>query len=105
MDKLLVDFETLEDSKSTLSSLKKDFDGLPNAVGAVDWGRRTIHDAMHTFGTNWDYRRDVLSGKIKENGEKIGSTLEAFQKADQKLYHELLKQSKGDGRKNYKESA
>ncbi len=105
MNRLLVDFELLEDSKSTLGSLKKQFDDLPHAVGDVDWGRRCIHDAMHTFGTNWDYHRDVLSDKIKENGEKIGSSLEAFRKADRKLYNELLKQSKSDGHQKHQGAA
>lgn len=91
MADLKVDFENLESSKSTVASLKAAFDGLSRRVSAQsrDWGSSDIEGAMHEFATNWDYRRDILSGKLKEVGEKIEGTLEAFTEADEKLAHGL----------------
>jgi hypothetical protein len=92
---LKVDFETLEASHSTAETLKSEFDDLPHRVGDVAWGADTIDGAMHVFGTNWSYHREVLSGKIQEVGEKIESCIETFHDADQKLYEALTKSDDG----------
>lgn len=98
MSDLKVDYETLETSADTVGRLKGTFDALPNRVAGQqsDWGDRGIADAMDDFANNWDYRRDILSGKLAEVHEKIESTLETFRKADAKLASELDKAMHGD---------
>lgn len=93
MADLKVDYDALELSLETAKSLKTSFDDLPDRVGShgSDWGDGRIGDAMHEFATNWDYRRDLLSGAISEFGEKVEGCLEAFKEADQKLYEGLTK--------------
>ncbi|MGI9156295.1 MAG: hypothetical protein ACR2FG_06615 [Marmoricola sp.] len=99
MGDLQVDFDDLEASHSTAVTLKSQFDDLPNRVGDYSdaWGHHKITDAMHTFGTNWGYHREVLSGKIQEVGEKVESCIETFHKADQQLYDQLKKNDSGAG--------
>jgi hypothetical protein len=96
MSDLKVDFTTLEDSHRAAQTLKSEFDDLPHRVSDdAHWGHHDVRDAMHEFATNWDYHRDVLSGKIGEVGEKVESCLTTFRDADQKLYDELEKSAKG----------
>jgi hypothetical protein len=100
MTDLLVDFTTLEDSHRAAQTLKSEFDGLPHRVGdGAHWGHHDVHDAMHEFGTNWDYHRKILSGKIGEAGEKIESCLTTFRDADQQLYDQLKKSTEQSGGK------
>jgi len=96
MGDLEVDFEVLEDSHRTAASLKKEFDGLPDAVKGVAWGRSSIADAMDTFGNNWSYHREILSDKLGEVGEKIESCLTTFRDADRQLYDQLVKNEGGN---------
>jgi len=91
MGDLEVDFGLLEDSHRTATSLKSEFDGLPDAVKGVAWGRSSITGAMDTFGTNWDYHREILSEKLGETAEKIESCLTTFRNADKQLYDQLVK--------------
>lgn len=96
MADLKVDYDALELSLETAKSLKTSFDDLPHRVGThgSDWGDGGISHSMHEFATNWDYRRDLLSGAISEFGEKVEGCLDAFKKADQKLYDGLTKNDK-----------
>ena len=91
MSDLKVDYETLEAAARTADGLQRDFDGLPRRVDDTSsiWGHSAVAGAVHTFGTNWGYHREVLSDEIKKTGEKIAKCLEAFEKADQKLADEL----------------
>jgi hypothetical protein len=93
MSDLKVDFATLEQAHSTAEALRREFDGLPHRYDqyAGSYGRDDIRGAMHSFATNWDYHRKILSEKIGEVGEKVESCLEAFRKADAKLASELEK--------------
>jgi hypothetical protein len=97
MGDLVVDFATLEKSHSTAVALKAEFDGLPHRYDQYQdsWGKDNIRGAMHNFATNWDYHREVLSGKIQEVGEKIESCLTTFRDADQQLYDQLTKSAEG----------
>jgi len=90
---LIVDFTTLEDSSKTLSTLHDEFKSIKGHVNGLDdhWGYGRIKDAMHEFSGNWDYRRELLTEKIEETGKKVDTTIDAFRKADQKLYNELMK--------------
>jgi hypothetical protein len=98
MADLRVDFEELETSRSTVEKLRSEFDDLPHRVDEYEgaWGDGGIKDAMHKFATNWDYRRDVLSGDIKEFAEKVESCLDTFKKVDHELSEKLTKK---DGEK------
>lgn len=91
MGDLEVDFEVLEDSHRTATTLKSEFDGLPDAVKEVAWGRSSITGAMDAFGSNWSYHREVLSDKLGEVGEKIESCVTTFRDADRQLYDQLVK--------------
>ena len=91
MGDLVVDYGVLESSTSTLHSLKSQFDSLKGQVSSFDgcWGKSEIQDAMHEFGGNWDYRRDIISGKLEDVGKMCESCLDTLQKADQKLADDL----------------
>ena len=95
MSDLVVDFTTLEESHSTAMTLKADFDGLPHNYDDYkdSWGKDNIRDAMHTFGTNWGYHREVLADEISEVGDKVEGCLTAFRDADRELADQLEKQA------------
>lgn len=87
MSDLRVDYERLRSSADTARQIKSAFDGLTSRVGDTRdcWGHSRIADAMHTFGTNWDYHRTILSEEIQATGEKMDACLQVFQEADQQL--------------------
>ncbi|RBY97113.1 hypothetical protein DQ237_05915 [Blastococcus sp. TF02-8] len=97
MSDLKVDFDTLRSSAQTARTIKSAFDDLSSRVGDTKdcWGHSGIADAMHTFGTNWGYHRQILSEEIQATGDKLDKCLEVFQEADQKLADSI--QSSGSG--------
>lgn len=84
---LKVDYYRLEDSVSTLSSLKDEFDGIEGRRDdtAGVWGHDRVKGAMDEFASNMDYNRGKLSEEIQTVGEKMHGTLDAFRGADEKL--------------------
>jgi hypothetical protein len=84
---LKVDYWALEDSVSTLSSLKSEFDDIEDRRDDTSgaWGHDAVKDAMHEFASNMDYNRGKLSDEIKTVGEKMSGTIDAFREADAKL--------------------
>jgi len=87
MSDLKVDYYALEDSVTTLSSLKSEFDNLGHRRDDTSgfWGHHSVKDAMHEFASNMDYNRRKLTEEIDTVGQKMGNTLEAFRKADEEL--------------------
>ena len=87
MSDLKVDYYRLEDSVSTLSSLKDEFDGIEGRRDdtAGVWGHDKVKGAMDEFASNMDYNRGKLSEEIQTVGEKMQGTLDAFRAADEKL--------------------
>lgn len=95
MSDLLVDFRILTEAKATADGLHERFVSLPDRVGDQSdiWGHSRIRDAMHTFGTNWGYHREVLADEISEVGDKVEGCLTAFRDADRELADQLEKQA------------
>ncbi|MGZ4437562.1 MAG: hypothetical protein ACXVYY_18165 [Oryzihumus sp.] len=93
MSDLRVDYGALEEGAATARALKSDFDGLEHRVSGASgiWGSDRIAAAMHTFGTNWSYHREVLSDEIEKTGEKLEKCLQTFQDTDTKVAEDLDK--------------
>lgn len=87
MSDLKVDYWTLEDSATTLRTLKSEFDDIEGRRddSAGFWGHDAVRDAMHEFASNMDYNRRKLSEEIQTVGEKMEGTLEAFRAAEEEL--------------------
>lgn len=91
-----VDFENLYASHTQCVTLKSEFDDTPDHVREIEWGDGGINDAMHDFGTNWDYHRDVLTDKIEEVGEKIEGAIDAWSKVDEQVAGWLTQKERGE---------
>lgn len=87
MGDLKVDYYRLQDSVTTLSRLKSEFDDIEGRRDDTRdiWGHDAVRSAMHEFASNMDYNRRKLSEEIQTVGEKMAGTIEAFQEADAKL--------------------
>lgn len=94
---LRVDYETLRGSAETAKQIKSAFDSLPSRAGDNGdwWGHAGIAGAMHTFGTNWGYHREILSQEIEETGQKLEKCLEVFEQADQTLADDMRSSTEG----------
>jgi hypothetical protein len=94
---LKVDYETLRSSAETAKQIKSAFDGLPQRVGETGdcWGHPGIAGAMHAFGTNWGYHREILSQEIEETGQKLEKCLQVFEQADQTLSDDMTSSTGG----------
>lgn len=97
MDRLVVDYTTLEACGSTAKQIKGGFEDLPSRVGDTSgvWGHHRIADAMHTFGSNWGYHREVLAEEIGEVGDKAEKCLQAFEDGEKKLAEAVREQAGG----------
>lgn len=93
MTDLKVDYAVLEDSVSTLGSLRTAFDEIKTRGDDTEdlWGHHEIRDAMDEFSSNMDHHREELSNEIGDVGEKLEMTLQTFRDADQKLKDDLEK--------------
>lgn len=96
MGDLEVDYTVLEDSESTMSTLRSDFDDIKGRGNDTEniWGHRELRDAMDEFTSNMDHHREALSKEIGDVGEKLSSTLETWRDSDQKLADELADNTK-----------
>lgn len=90
---LEVDYNLLEASRTTLTSLRGDFDHIKSRGKDTEdlWGHHEIRDAMDKFSSNMDHHREELSKEIGDVGEKIEATIQTFRDADQKLADDLAK--------------
>ncbi len=87
MSDLKVDYYALEDSVTSLGTIKSELDGIEGHTDDTSgiWGHDEVKDAMHEFSHNMDYNRRKLTEKVDETGQKMSSTLEAFRKAEDEL--------------------
>lgn len=96
MADLKVDYQLLDSTERTLSSLTSEFQnikaqesGYTGALGSGD-----IAGAMDSFAGNWDYHREKMVGSMQALGKMVSQTIQAFQKTDTGLAHDLTNKGK-----------
>ncbi|HLH59622.1 MAG TPA: hypothetical protein VKV33_10780 [Streptosporangiaceae bacterium] len=96
MADLRVDYELLDSTERTLTSLTSEFQNIKAQEGSYDgaMGSGDIAGAMDSFAGNWDYHRKKLVGSMQALGQMVSQTKQAFQKTDTGLAHDLTKKSK-----------
>ncbi|MFI8530425.1 hypothetical protein ACIGMX_09260 [Streptomyces aquilus] len=83
-DRLVVDYELLESSKTNLKDIKKALKGIDDHRDDIHdiWGHGSIADKMGDFVNNWDnYRRELLEN-VGELGKHVEVALKSFEKLD-----------------------
>ncbi len=93
MSDLKVDYNLLEQSEKSLSSLVSEFQNIKAQEGSYDgaMGSGDIASAMDSFAGNWDYHRKKLVSAIADLGKMVSETLQGFQKVDTELQTDLTK--------------
>lgn len=96
MADLKVDYQLLDSTERTLSSLTSEFQNIKAQEGSYDgaMGSGDIAGAMDSFAGNWDYHRGKLVDSMQALGKMVGQTRQAFQKTDTGLAHDLTKKKK-----------
>lgn len=91
MPNLRVDYNLLEASHKTLTSLASEFGNLQASTSGYDaaMGSSTVVDAMNNFAGNWSYRRDKLVGNMQKLDDMITESVKQFMDTDQKAAQEL----------------
>jgi hypothetical protein len=87
MSDLKVDFDILQTTEKTLTSLHAEFSDIKAQERVYDseWGSGDVKDAMHSFTNNWDDHRKNLLDAISNVGKLVSESISAFQKTDGKL--------------------
>lgn len=67
-----VDYAMLEQTESTLNSLKSEFDGINAVPQAADWGDGGIASAMNDFAGNWSVHRKRLVASMESMAKHAG---------------------------------
>jgi hypothetical protein len=94
---LIVDYQLLDETERSLSSLTSEFNNIEAQTGSYDgaMGSGDIAGAMGNFSGNWDYHRKQLVGSMEALGKMVSATKQEFQKADCQLAASLTKKSLG----------
>jgi hypothetical protein len=90
---LIVDYQLLDTTESSLGSLSKEFQGLQALEKGYDGaiGSGDIASAMDDFAGNWDYHKKRLVGSMQALGTMVHQTKQTFQDTDSKLKSTLTK--------------
>ncbi len=96
MADLKVDYQLLTSTERTLTSLTSEFQNIKAREGGYDgaMGSGDIAGAMDSFAGNWDYHREKLVGSMQALGKMVTQTIQAFQKTDTGLAHDLTNKGK-----------
>lgn len=91
MGDLVVDYSALRDTVDLSNKIASNLEGLDKTVaGMADhFGSTEIADAVREFGTNWDYRRQILTERARQLSEKAQGCLDVFTEADRELATKL----------------
>jgi hypothetical protein len=89
---LRVDYNLLEASHKTLTSLASEFGNLQATTSGYDgaMGSGAIAGAMGSFAGNWSYHRDQLVANMQKLDDMITESVKQFMDTDKKLAQELL---------------
>ena len=87
MADLKVEFDILQTTEKTLTSLHAEFSDIKAQERVYDseWGSGDVKDAMHSFTDNWDDHRKNLLNTISNVGKLVSESISAFQQTDGKL--------------------
>lgn len=83
-DRLVVDYELLESSKTNLKDIRKALKGIDKHRDDIHdiWGHEAIDDRMGDFVNNWDnYRRELLCN-VEALGKHVATALKSFEELD-----------------------
>jgi len=96
MTDLSVDYQLLEDTSKSLTSIKSEFEGIRNHESDLHrvWGSGDVSGAMDDFAGNWDYHRHKIISSIGTIGTMVDQTIQTFQKADKQLKSSLTTPAK-----------
>jgi hypothetical protein len=93
MADLKVDYQLLDMTERSLSSLKSEFENIKARTDCYDgaFGSGDIASAMGHFSGNWDYHRGKLVEEMAALGTMVAQTRKSFQDADEQLKASLTK--------------
>lgn len=98
-DRLVVDYELLESSKTNLRDIKKALKGIDKHRDDIQeiWGHDSIAGKMDEFVDNWDnYRRELLNN-VEQLGKHVETALKSFEKLDLDLANANKKKKSKSG--------
>jgi hypothetical protein len=87
MPDLKVDYQLLESTERTLSSLVSEFQNMQAQETAYDgaMGSGPIAAAMNGFATNWNDNKKGLINSMQTLGKMVSETVLQFKNTDSKL--------------------
>ena len=87
MPDLKVDYQLLESTERTRSSLVSEFQNMQAQESAYDWalGSGPIASAMNGFATNWNDNKKSLLNSMQTLGKMVSETVQHFKATDAKL--------------------
>jgi len=87
MPDLKVDYQLLESTERTLSSLVSEFQNMQAQETAYDWamGSGPIAAAMNGFACNWNDNKKSLISSMQTLGKMVSETAAQFKNTDTKL--------------------
>lgn len=87
MPDLKVDYQLLESTERTLSSLVSEFQNMQAQESAYDWalGSGPIAGAMNGFACNWNDNKKSLLNSMQTLGKMVSETVQQFKSTDTKL--------------------
>ena len=87
MPDLKVDYQLLESTERTLSSLVSEFQNMQAQEAAYDgaMGSGPIAAAMNGFATNWNDNKKSLVSSMQTLGKMVSETAAQFKATDTKL--------------------
>ena len=93
MADLKVDYQLLDSTEKSLSTLVSEFQNIKAQEHAYDGalGSGDIAGALGSFSGNWDYHRKKLIGSMQALGKMVSETKEQFSKTDTGLTASLTK--------------
>jgi len=87
MPDLKVDYQLLESTERTLSSLVSEFQNMQAQESSYNWamGSGPIAAAMNGFADNWNDNKKNLVSSMRTLGTMVSETVKHFQATDTKL--------------------
>lgn len=87
MPDLKVDYQLLESTERTLSSLVSEFQNMQAQESSYNWamGSGPIAAAMNGFADNWNDNKKSLVSSMQTLGTMVSETVKQFKATDTKL--------------------
>jgi hypothetical protein len=92
MPDLKVDYQLLESTERTLSSLVSEFQNMQAQESSYNWamGSGPIAAAMNGFADNWNNNKKNLVSSMQTLGTMVSETVKHFQATDAKLASQVM---------------